>query len=760
MLIRAIRAENFMRFSKLELTGFPARGLIGIEGPNETGKSTIGEALLFAFFGRSRLSAGCPVSSLIRWGADSMSVEVEFSVVPRGEGDGAAGRDVADYLIYRLLDRYGTNYVKVLRLPERKEVAAGNFHVAGFISRHVRFDFEEFQQSFYHDQYEDRRVQAAQVSFFEAASGLRPMRQARDSIKLELHPMEREFSYYQKEISRNLAQIEKHARNADKLPDLKARAAQVQEVLESEGRRVADGRRRAEALRQEAGQLEGRGRRIEGLVDLSLEAFPCEVEKLGAREVVPEGLRSLAAGLQDLRQRIRDGRETALRRLDGTSPGSPAARAASLEREAAGVGRAAAWSTAGALACTLVLAAAGALTAGGLWSLGGPLGYPAALEPWRPWPEVAAAAASLLALVLSSRAVLRLRRRRREARGLAEGLRREADGSRREADLLEALDAPGALRDLPDLLEKAAACGNAAVAEKALEIRKSLAGLEGDRARWAERFLGVLAKQDKDQRSRLLGEAQKLERSAQEDAGLKRAEADRERLEAEMRECLSQAAKKEALEAKNKELEGSAAAVQEEIDLRLLALKLVEEAMGSVRTRIGPALARFVKSILPDLTQGRYRDVKVEEDLEIRVFSSEKSDFLSLHELSGGTNEALTLALRLAVSHAFTAAHTRQAQFVFLDEPFKMMDPVRAAATLRLLPRLSPDLEQFFVTRPSFGEEERRLFDCVIRTAGERTELEVACVRSARAAEGADRAAPDAPDAASGLGPVEQVVPA
>ena len=118
MLIRSIRAEGFMRFSRLSLSGLPLRGIIGIEGPNETGKSTVGEILLFALFGRTRTAVSGPVTSLIRWGADSMSVEVEFAL-RSARGNGVSGESHEEFLICRLLDRYGTSYVKILKLPEQ-----------------------------------------------------------------------------------------------------------------------------------------------------------------------------------------------------------------------------------------------------------------------------------------------------------------------------------------------------------------------------------------------------------------------------------------------------------------------------------------------------------------------------------------------------------------------------------------------------------------------------------------------------------------
>src|SRR5688572_26229866 len=124
MLIHSIRAENFMRFSRLEVLGLPSRGLIGLEGPNESGKSTMGEALLFAFFGRTRISHGAGVTSLIRWEAETMSVAVHFSVQPPGASH------AEELLIFRQVDRYGTHYVKVLELAGRSEVAVGNLQTA------------------------------------------------------------------------------------------------------------------------------------------------------------------------------------------------------------------------------------------------------------------------------------------------------------------------------------------------------------------------------------------------------------------------------------------------------------------------------------------------------------------------------------------------------------------------------------------------------------------------------------------------------
>jgi len=134
-----------------------------------------------------------------------------------------------------------------------------------------------------------------------------------------------------------------------------------------------------------------------------------------------------------------------------------------------------------------------------------------------------------------------------------------------------------------------------------------------------------------------------------------------------------------------------------------------------------------VKTILPRLTSGRYRDIKVGSDMSLQVFTGDKGDFLDRSELSGGTQEAIALALRLAASQAFIDARTRQAQFVFLDEPFKMMDESRAFECLQVLSDISGDIQQFFVIQPSFSDEERAEFDSSIRTEVAKTDLSIRC---------------------------------
>ncbi len=53
MIIHGLTAENLLKYRRLELRNLPERGVIAIGGHNESGKSSVGESICFALFGRS-----------------------------------------------------------------------------------------------------------------------------------------------------------------------------------------------------------------------------------------------------------------------------------------------------------------------------------------------------------------------------------------------------------------------------------------------------------------------------------------------------------------------------------------------------------------------------------------------------------------------------------------------------------------------------------------------------------------------------------
>jgi uncharacterized protein YhaN len=110
-------------------------------------------------------------------------------------------------------------------------------------------------------------------------------------------------------------------------------------------------------------------------------------------------------------------------------------------------------------------------------------------------------------------------------------------------------------------------------------------------------------------------------------------------------------------------------------------------------------LSKYAAAILPRLTGGRYRRVRVGADLDIRVYSPEKNDWVPLVDLSIGAADQLLLALRLAVGRALISAKglAGEKHFLFLDEPMASFDEARARAFLEILRDHRDAFPQVFV---------------------------------------------------------------
>lgn len=138
MIISSLRAENFRKYTLLRVASFPERGMIGIVGANESGKTTVGEALSFALFGRTVRASADHIEDVISWGAERTTVAVDFKV------DGGDG-----YRIIREIDRSGTNHARLMHSGGEELLAAGVGAVAESLRELVGLSFEEFRYSFY-----------------------------------------------------------------------------------------------------------------------------------------------------------------------------------------------------------------------------------------------------------------------------------------------------------------------------------------------------------------------------------------------------------------------------------------------------------------------------------------------------------------------------------------------------------------------------------------------------------------------------------
>lgn len=776
MLILALRAENFMKFHELNIEGLPSRGLIGVEGKNEGGKSTLGELLQFALFGKSATSSHGSVLDLIHWDRDFCTVEVDFTV-PGARG--GAGGAYESFRIWREIDRYGTNYSRLMPLDAQGElagadVAAGTIQVQQALARLMRFSFEDFGKSFFLAEQDFPRSPEEMRQYLDRMVGADVLVSAAKEVQAEIDEFEEEFARHQSGIRRNNQQIEKYLPNIARIPEVEAtrdQHARKCEALAEELKPLTAAEGAAEQLCKDRERLRERLKSVKKgrLADLN-EVLPGLIESYESPPVPLQGdaqVQEVRKGLAGVK-RLAEAGESVFDEVDstvatlgdlleGSGQGAFAQREAEHQEAIARAGRGRGVSILLALFCLLLAVAAG-LFAGDLqmgWS--GRTWFGLEAETQQHWvAKVGSAASAVVLLLLGIVFLMRASKHRRQAQAdqaAIDAMAGEKADVEAQRKMLSGIDRKRTkLDDVQKSLSESTITEIVEAADGFDETRKEVLGDANSIAAYfgklADRENRVIQKQ-----RNVLKECKKKVQQAQENT--KREQSKRDRADSEIHEYHKQAGKQQVLEEQNQELRGLADAVREEIETRHLVLQLYGETVDSIRHRTGPTLGRSMKRLLPHLTGGRYHDLKVTPKFQLQVFTSEKSDFLQPQELSGGTFEALSLGFRLAFAQAFIRAVVHAPQFVFLDEPFKAMDRDRIHRTISVLNQLSAELSQVFVVLPGIADADRELFDTIVEVAVGQQDLEFDARGASGATEGplsaptrVNTAADDAPRAA------------
>jgi exonuclease SbcC len=304
-----------------------------------------------------------------------------------------------------------------------------------------------------------------------------------------------------------------------------------------------------------------------------------------------------------------------------------------------------------------------------------------------------------------------------EARARLDQLRRvESDAEARDAaarrlaeDLASidrSLDAPADVPFDPDMYNQLRARGEAlaplerecarleASAGRIADLERRFGAGEAERADVAERL------RDLSGRIAALGyEPAHMARAREAQAGARKARAERE-------------AERNALEqervAREKDLEKAEADIADERRLEALTaekgrridqLNLLEQVFGAFRQhltdRIRPALAARAGALLASTTGGRYAQVELDDDYNVRVFDG--GAMRPLERFSGGESDLINLCLRIAISQVVAGRSAGRVNLLVLDEVFGSQDPQRRDAILRGLRALPGEFQQVLV---------------------------------------------------------------
>jgi hypothetical protein len=178
--------------------------------------------------------------------------------------------------------------------------------------------------------------------------------------------------------------------------------------------------------------------------------------------------------------------------------------------------------------------------------------------------------------------------------------------------------------------------------------------------------------------------------------------------EAELSEAIARGARVSTGRARLTELETKIAGLrgvlgptQAEAEVTTEAIELLGEVATALKARFAPGIARYIELVLPRITDGRYSRSQISDDLEIRIYSSERGDFVRLIELSLGTADQVLVSLRLGLARALLSSRgIRGGHFLFMDEPLVSADESREQAFFDLLRTFDEEFAQIFVTSP------------------------------------------------------------
>lgn len=715
MIIHRVWAQNVLKYATLELNDLPPQGIIGVSGANESGKSTIGETVCFALFGRTYAYAQDEIVKVIRWGEPSCAVTVDFSVHNNR------------YTVSRSLDDQGNQGVR-LSDPSETILERGIEPVRDRLETLLGFGFDEFIESFYLAQREITTPHPHSAAVKKMA-GIAALEQVAAEAVAEIEQesvtiggIEHSVVEYEQHITDlnvDEALLPRLQREDEELQCLQAQGAQQVEDLQGQmayyqkvGERVTSEIAAFGQTEVDDTYLSWRTHvdHLNAGLDESIQPLPADaalIDMMGELTTFAQHTAQRLSAFDALRDSARGYCQCLSARLghDRAAPDAdqqiteslPAAQA----REQTHLNAVLARYAKACLGIYIFLPLA--LIAWVIW--GARIKTPTSafakvVSSWVSdpvWLLVAAGLLSVLCLYFGVRSLM-LKSNIAQLRQSVDEFAQRIATTRQQVDDLNRLDEmplPKAVRMLAELQDEA-------IATAALQFQQETGAEFIDVARYADEQAQLDRHKDHFL-ERINAQCEGF--AAQTTAAQGEMTARRDKME----QLNTQIAEEQARRQRLHELQAEMAHQQDlmttsrrRIQVRELACDLSANGARYVATTFNRDIRDLVSRTLPLLTQGRYEHLKIDENLDVQVFSSDKRDFMQFEEISTGTQRQIMLAVRLALSQQFINTTLNRQQFIFLDEPFAFFDEPRTRSALQSLPKLSDELKQIWIIAQAF----------------------------------------------------------
>jgi len=149
---------------------------------------------------------------------------------------------------------------------------------------------------------------------------------------------------------------------------------------------------------------------------------------------------------------------------------------------------------------------------------------------------------------------------------------------------------------------------------------------------------------------------------------------------------------------------------EHEVGLYDYAEEIVSKSKKQIMNNILPKTEANMARFLPILTNGRYKDVRIDANsYKIEAYDGRAQAYKSKSIFSGGTKDQFSLALRLSFAMATLPQERGTApDFLYLDEPVGSFDSSRQEALTELLTRgeIAENFGQIFIVSHVDGLQE------------------------------------------------------
>lgn len=129
-----------------------------------------------------------------------------------------------------------------------------------------------------------------------------------------------------------------------------------------------------------------------------------------------------------------------------------------------------------------------------------------------------------------------------------------------------------------------------------------------------------------------------------------------------------------------------------------LVLQELGETSKRLRSQVLPQARLIVNQILPILTDGRYSELEITEDLKFKAHSIEAGGYKEREIFSGGTQDQFLIALRLAFTQSILDSRVMADRYCLLmDECISSSDDQRKQGIFEVLDAVKKTFSQIFV---------------------------------------------------------------